>query len=68
MLSWSKRVTAIAFIGLIILGNIWLMGMITGAPPPAWTANGFFACIALAALGGIGMLIARLTASSDLSS
>lgn len=65
MLAWSKRVTAIAFIVLIILGNIWLIGMFTGEPAPAWTASGFLFAIALAAVGGVGMLIARFTTSPE---
>lgn len=65
MLAWSKRITAIAFIVLIILGNIWLVGMFTGGEAPAWTANGFLYAIALAAAGGVGMLVSRLTTSQD---
>ena len=61
MSAWSKRITAIAFIVLIILGNIWLIGMFTGEPAPAWTASGFLFAIALAAVGGVGMLIGRFT-------
>jgi hypothetical protein len=65
MTAWSKRVTAIAFIVLIILGNIWLIGMFTGEQAPAWTATGFLYAIALAAIGGVGMLIGRLTGSNE---
>lgn len=60
MFAWSKRITAVAFILLIVLGNVWLVGMFTGSTAPAWTANGFLIGIALAGLGGLGMLIGRL--------
>ncbi len=59
MQAWSRRIVAIAFILLILLGNIWLISLVTNSETPAWTAKGFFFCIVLTLLGGLGMLYSR---------
>jgi ABC-type transport system involved in multi-copper enzyme maturation permease subunit len=60
MQAWSKRIVAIAFIILILLGNIWLISLVTHTEAPVWTAKGFYICIVLTILGGLGMLCSRL--------
>lgn len=52
----SKKIVALTFIALIVLGNIWLLSLFTGAPPPAWTASGFIVCLVVLVMGGLGML------------
>lgn len=53
--SVSKKVVALAFIVLVVLGNIWVMALFTHDDPPAWTATAFFGCIVVLALGAIGL-------------
>lgn len=65
MHQWARRIVAVAFILLVVLGNIWLMSMFTGSEAPAWTAYGFFVCIALAAVGGLGMVPGLLAARRE---
>jgi len=64
MWNFSKKLTALAFIALILLGNIWLLAMFTGGAPPGWTAYGFFVCIGVVAIGALGMLVGYFLGSS----
>ena len=58
----AKKTVALAFIGLIVLGNIWLLSMFTGHPPPGWTAGAFIVLIGVLACGGLGLLLAYIDA------
>lgn len=64
MLSWSKRIVAIAFIALILLGNLWLINLVTGSETPAWTAKGLFICLILTVVGAVGMGVGTIYRSS----
>jgi hypothetical protein len=34
----GRRVTALSFIGLILIGNVWVIYKFTGESAPAWSA------------------------------
>lgn len=52
----SRKVTAIGFIALILLGNYWVVMTIVGAPMPDWYIPAATAATSLTVAGGIMML------------
>lgn len=57
---WGRRVAAIGFILLIILGNIWATMMITNSQIPIWLYETGLAATGVAILGGLLLLTAYL--------
>ncbi len=53
---WARKIVALSFIGLVILGNIWLMSMFTGKETPSWTAYAFFVCLSTCFIGFLGLI------------
>lgn len=54
--SFGKKLTAIAFIFLILIGNVWVSYRFTGKPLPGWTVLTFQLGLVLALLGFILMV------------
>lgn len=53
--SWPARAVAFFFIVLILLGNYWLVGSLTGAQPEPWLTSSFLVAILGVGLGALGM-------------
>lgn len=65
--SLPAKVTAIGFIGLILLAQFHLVFVITKREGPEWIAYGMQGALILVFLGGIGMLWLRFKGGSDAS-
>jgi hypothetical protein len=53
---YGKKVTATAFIVLILLGNVWLVCRVVGQDIPVWTTYTGYLAVVLAFLGGLLMV------------
>lgn len=61
--SWWTKLIAIGFILLILMGNFWVVFLITGQAIPEWLQSGFMANIGflvICCLGFGGMVLWRL--------
>lgn len=54
--SWPARLSALGFIFVIILGNVWLTYGLTNEPVPAWLGVAMAASIGVTLLGGAGLV------------
>jgi hypothetical protein len=52
----GRRVAALAFIGLILIGNLWLIHRFTGEVSPRWSTTLFYFLSGLAGLGALMMV------------
>ena len=57
---WTKM-SAIGFIYLIVLGNIWYAMLVVGAAPPEWLKISFYLGIFFVLASGAGLLMKILT-------
>jgi hypothetical protein len=53
---WGKKIAAVAFIVLILVGNVWLIYRFTGGIFPQWSVLLFGLAIAVAFTGGLLMV------------
>ncbi len=60
LFAWGRRCTAVGFIILILLGNLWASLRLTGAQIPAWLFDGGVGAVGLVALGGFMLLVSYL--------
>jgi hypothetical protein len=52
----GRRVTALAFIVMLLVANFWFIFRFTGEAFPEWTHNLFFTCVFFVAVGFFMML------------
>jgi tellurite resistance protein TehA-like permease len=53
---WGKKIAAIAFIVLILVGNVWLIYRFTGDLFPQWSIVLFASAVVAAFIGGLLMI------------
>ena len=63
--SVPSRVVAFSFILLILLGNYWLVGSITGATPEPWLTWAFIVSALGVGLGACGMAVVAISMHYD---
>ena len=56
----GRRVSALAFMCLILAGNIWVIYRFTGRPAPEWLYLGFVGMAVAALFGGVMILAGRI--------
>ena len=54
-LSLPARLTALSFIVLIVIGNLWLLEGLLGKSPPRWLQLGFLLGCGGVLVGGVGL-------------
>lgn len=54
--SWPARLSALGFILVVLLGNVWLTFGLTKEPIPTWLGIGMAVAIGLTLLGGVGLV------------
>ena len=60
-----KRMTALAFVFLILGGNYWFVLFVTGQSAPAWLDLGFHGIAAIVFIGFIGMTFSAKAPGAD---
>lgn len=58
--SFPAKLTAIGFIGLILLGQFWLVYLMMGREGPQWIGYAMQVSLVAVILGGIGLLGIKL--------
>jgi hypothetical protein len=58
--NFGKKIAAVAFIVLILIGNLWLIYRFTGGTFPQWSVMVFGAAVAAAFAGGVLMIPAAI--------
>lgn len=54
--NYGRKVTAVGFILMILIGNFWIIEEIMGKKPPIWMQNIGFLGLFLVVLGGFMLL------------
>lgn len=54
--TWGKKLTALSFILLILIGNLWVIYRFTGESLPQWTIEVFFVGVAIVFMGFLMMV------------
>jgi hypothetical protein len=61
----GRRVTALSFIGLILIGNLWLIKKFTGEVASDWSASLFYFFSLMVAIGALLMVPYWVKPSKD---
>lgn len=52
----GKKITALSFVVIILMLNVWMIRQVVGIPRPQWSQDIFYIGVACAFLGGFMML------------